>query len=144
MEKNFSLSFQISKKKWCVAAFVSHLNFMKNSDSDYPYPVVLWSFLCYIYFMTVTVEVKNQKSLDLLKAIEGVGLIHVNSPIPAQTAEKANDEKPPYDRLRGCCKNIPGGSVDDFLARCREDKEHELKIERRQEEERVRRARIHT
>jgi len=95
--------------------------------------------------MTVTVEVKNQKSLDLLKAIEGVGLIHVNSPIPAQTTEKTNkDEKPSYDRLRGCCKNIPGGSVEDFLARCREDKEHELEIERRQEEERARRARIHT
>jgi len=96
--------------------------------------------------MTVTVEVKNQKSLDLLKAIEGVGLIHVNSPISAQTSKKANkDEEPPYARLQGCCKNIPGGSVDDFLARCREDKEHELEIERRQEEERAaRRARIHT
>jgi hypothetical protein len=95
--------------------------------------------------MTVTVEVKNQKTLDLLKAIEGVGLIHVNSPKPTQIAVKTEQgETPPYHWLRGCCKNIPGGSVEDFLARCREDKEHELEIEKRQEEERARRARIHT
>jgi len=31
--------------------------------------------------MTVNVEVKNQKTFDLLRAIEGLGLIHVNSPI---------------------------------------------------------------
>jgi hypothetical protein len=38
--------------------------------------------------------------------------------------------------LRGCCKNQPGGSVDDFLTHCRSDKEQELAIEKRQEEER--------
>jgi hypothetical protein len=89
--------------------------------------------------MTVTVEVKNQRTLDLLKAIEGVGLIHVNSP------EKTKQgETPPYHWLQGCCKNIPGGSVEDFLARSRADKEHELEIEKREQEERARRARIHT
>ncbi|MDR0456333.1 MAG: hypothetical protein LBH20_06590 [Treponema sp.] len=92
--------------------------------------------------MTVTVEVKNRKTLDLLKAIEGVGLIHVNSPKPTQAAEQ--EKTPPYHWLRGCCKNIPGGSVEDFLARSREDKEHELEIEKRQQEERAHRARIHT
>jgi hypothetical protein len=91
--------------------------------------------------MTVTVEVKNQKTLDLLKAIEGVGLIHVNSPLSARPARKADEGgTPPYRWLRGCCKDLPGGSVENFLARCREDKEHELEIERRQEEERARRA----
>jgi hypothetical protein len=95
--------------------------------------------------MTVTVEVKNQGTFDLLRAIESLGLIHVNSPVPTQTAEKTvQEEEPSYHRLRGCCKNIPGASVEDFLARCREDKEHELEIERRQGEERARRAKIHT
>ena len=95
--------------------------------------------------MTVTVEVKNQRTFDLLKAIEGLGLIHVNEPEPPQAAEKtAQEETPAYHRLMGCHKNIPGGSVEDFLARSRADKEHELEIERRQEEERARRAKLHT
>jgi hypothetical protein len=79
-------------------------------------------------------------------AIEGLGLIHVNSPIPPQTAEKTEQkkEKPSYHRLMGCHKNIPGASVEDFLARSRADKEHELEIEKRQEEERAHRAKLHT
>jgi len=86
---------------------------------------------------TVTVEVMNPKTLDLLKSIEGLGLIHVKSP-ESQTAEKTEQEEvPAYRRLRGCSKGIPGGSVEDFLADCRKDKEHELEIERRQEEERA-------
>jgi hypothetical protein len=95
--------------------------------------------------MTVTVEVKNQKTLDLLRAIEGLGLIHVNSSVSPHTAEEVvKEETPPYHWLRGCCKNIPGGSVEEFLARSRADKEHELEIEKRQKEERARRADIHT
>jgi len=95
--------------------------------------------------MIVTVEVKNQKTFDLLRAIEGLGLINVNSPVPPQTAEKAvQGEEPSYYKLMGCHKNIPGGSVEDFLVRSRADKEHELEIEKRQEEERTRRAGIHT
>ena len=77
--------------------------------------------------MIVTVEVKNQKTFDLLRAIEGLGLIHVNFPVASQTAEKADQEEvPPYHWLQGCCKNLPGGSVEDFLARSHADKEHEL------------------
>jgi hypothetical protein len=95
--------------------------------------------------MIVTVEVKNQRTFDLLKVIEGLGLIHVIPPVPPQAAEKTDkEEAPPSHWLRGCCKNLPGGSVEDFLARSRADKEHELEIEKRQEEERARRARIHT
>ena len=52
----------------------------------------------------------------------------------------AGEDKRSFRWLRGCCENIPGGSVEDFLARCREDKEHELAIEKRQEEERARLA----
>jgi len=53
-------------------------------------------------------------------------------------------EEPSYYKLMRCHKNIPGGSVEDFLACSRADKEHELEIEKRQEEERARRAGIHT
>ena len=102
--------------------------------------------LFYIYLMTVTIEVMNQGALNLLRDMEGLGLIHVNSPIPPQTAEKTDEgEKPSYHRLMGIHKNIPGASVENFLARCRADKECELEIERRQQEERAaRRAGIHT
>jgi hypothetical protein len=94
--------------------------------------------------MTVTVEVKNQKTFDLLRAIEDLGLIHVNSPIPQKTDDKTEQkEKPSYHSLMGCHKGIPGASVEDFFARSRADKEHELEIEKRQEEER-RRAKLHT
>jgi hypothetical protein len=95
--------------------------------------------------MTVTIEVMNQGTLNLLRDMEGLGLIHVNSPIPPQTAEKAKQgEEPSWHRLRGIHKNIPGASVEDFFACCRADKEHELEIEKRQEEERAHRAGIHT
>jgi hypothetical protein len=103
--------------------------------------VDFYGLLFYIELMIVTVEVTNQKTFDLLKAIEGLGLIHVTPPAPPQTAE---EKKPSYNWMRGCCKGIPGGSVEDFLARSRADKEHELEIEKRQEEERARRAGIHT
>jgi transposase-like protein len=95
--------------------------------------------------MTVTVEVKNQRTFDLLKSIEGLGLIHVNSPVSTQTAQKTDEEeKSSYRWLRGCHKGLHNGSVEDFLADCRADKEHELEIERRQEEERARHAKLHT
>jgi hypothetical protein len=41
--------------------------------------------------------------------------------------------------LYGCCADSPG-SVNDFLAECHADKEREFAIERRQEEERKKRA----
>jgi hypothetical protein len=95
--------------------------------------------------MTVTVEVKNQKTFDLLKSIEDLGLIHVNSPVPTQAAKKTDKEETPPNRwLRGCHKGLHNGSVEDFLADCRADKERELEIERRQEEERARYAKVHT
>jgi hypothetical protein len=81
--------------------------------------------------MTVTVEVKNQ----------------LNASIQQEAVEmSAQEETPPYYRLMGCCKDVlPEASVERFLADCRADKEHELEIERRQEEERAaRRATLHT
>jgi len=51
----------------------------------------------------------------------------------------AEEDKCSFQRFRGIHAGIPGASVEDFLARCREDKEHELAIEKRQEEERAHR-----
>lgn len=101
-------------------------------------------FNFYIYYMTVTVDVTNQKALNLLKTIEGVKLIHVSSSKQSQTAEEAAEKTPPYHWMRGCHKGLHNGTVEDFLADCRTDKEHELEIERRQEEERARLAKLHT
>jgi hypothetical protein len=88
--------------------------------------------------MTVTVELINHGTLNLLKALENMGLIYVRSSIPQDTEKTAEEDKYSFQQLRGIHKNIPGGSVDDWLARSREDKEHELAIEKRQEEERAR------
>jgi hypothetical protein len=89
--------------------------------------------------MTVTVEIKKQGTLNLLQDLENLGLIHVQPSAPQDTSETVEEAPPPYQWLRGCCKSKSGDSVENFLARCREDKEHELAIEKRQEEERARR-----
>jgi len=60
-------------------------------------------------------------------------------PIPSQTRAPVGED--PIFRLCGCHKGIPGASVDDFLARCREDKEYELALEERQFQERQERRR---
>jgi hypothetical protein len=69
----------------------------------------------------------------------------VKHQVSADTAAEASppyaeEDKNSYQWMRGIHAGIPGASVEDFLARCREDKEHELAIEKRQEEERARRA----
>ena len=93
--------------------------------------------------MAVTVEVINKGSINLLKEMENLGLINLRTSV-SQISEKTSRNAQSSSRwMRGCCKSIPGGSVEDFLARCREDKEHELAIEKRQEEERERLAKLH-
>jgi len=52
----------------------------------------------------------------------------------------AEEDKRSFLRFRGIHAGIPGASVEDFLARCREDKEYEFAIEKREEEERARLA----
>jgi len=100
--------------------------------------------------MTVTVEFKNNNTLNLLKELENLGLIHVQPSVSQDTeaqtclhkqnfksAETVHESPPPYQRLRGIHKNLTGSnSVENFLTDCRADKERELAIERRQEEER--------
>ena len=85
--------------------------------------------------MILTVEVIENAAINLLNDLEDLGLIHVIPSVSQDNGKTANEDSPPYHWLRGCCEKRPGGSVEDFLTRCREDKEHELAIEKHQEEE---------
>ena len=92
--------------------------------------------------MLVTIEVINKGTLNLLQSLEGMGLIHMKTPVSQDTG-KPDQEDEKYSsflQLQGIHKNIKGASVEEFLTRCREDKEYELAIEKREQEERVRRA----
>jgi len=86
--------------------------------------------------MTVTLEVKNQKTLNLLNDLESLGLIHVQPPA-TQNAEKTavKDKRSFVEKYRGIHAGIPGASVEDFLADCRADKEREFALEKRRDEE---------
>jgi len=85
--------------------------------------------------MTVTIEIKNQGTLNLLQELESLGFIQMQPPLLKNTAQ---GNTPSNRWLRGSCRNLPEGSVNDFLARCRADKERELAIEKHQEEKRSR------
>jgi hypothetical protein len=65
--------------------------------------------------------------------------IAAEPPTPPQN--RASDCEDPIFRLCGCHKGIPGASVDDFLARRREDREYELALEERRFQERQERRR---
>ncbi len=91
--------------------------------------------------MTVTVEVRNKKTLNVLDALENLGLIHVQTPASLNAKKTAEEDKRSFsERFRGIHAGLHKGTVEDFLADCRKDKEHEFEIERRQEEERARLA----
>ena len=91
--------------------------------------------------MILTIEVIDNTAINTLSDLESKGLIHVK-PAVTQNNEKSTDlgDKYSFLQLRGIHKNIPGASVEEFLARCREDKEYELAIEKHQEEEHARLA----
>jgi len=63
----------------------------------------------------------------------------IRSSVPERQPVEAAS-KDPNRWGRGLTAGTPGGSVDDFLARCREDKERELALEKRQAEEHARYA----
>ena len=92
--------------------------------------------------MTVNVEIVNHGTLNLLKDLENLGLIHVQPSVPQNTEKTAENDKRSFQRFRGIHAGLHGGSVEEFLADCRKDKEHELAIEKRQEEERARLAQL--
>ena len=91
--------------------------------------------------MTVTIEIKKPGTLNLLRELENLGLIHVRPSVSQDAENDAQEDKYSFQQLRGIHKGIPGASVEAFFARKREDKEYELVIEKRQEEERARLAR---
>jgi hypothetical protein len=84
----------------------------------------------------------NPKSMNLLRGMEDLGLIHVQDPAPKEAEYAVHGGKSSWQKMRGIHKGLPGASVDEFLARCQADKEHEIAIEKRQEEERNRRAQL--
>ena len=90
--------------------------------------------------MTVTVEIMKHGTLNLLRALENLGLIHVQPSVSPDTETPTQDNEHSFQRFQGIHAGLHGGSVEEFLAGCREDKEHEFAIEKRQEEERVRLA----
>ena len=87
--------------------------------------------------MTVTVEIIKPATLNLLRDLENLGLIHVQSSVSRDTEKTVEEDKHSFLRFQGIHAGLHRGSVEDFLADCREDKERELAIEKRQEEERA-------
>ena len=95
----------------------------------------------------MTQQAELLKNIDTLpqkyfgEVIDFVGYLQQKAQqAAAQQKNVANtvqdDKYASFIQLRGIHKNIPGASVDEFLSRCREDKERELAIEKRQQEER--------
>jgi len=63
--------------------------------------------------------------------MESLGLIHVKTSASRDSEEVAQEGKYAYRKLRGIHKELPGASVEEFLAYCRADKERELDRENR-------------
>jgi hypothetical protein len=76
--------------------------------------------------MTVTIKVLNKGTFNLLRNMENLGLIHMQNSMQSDTENTTLQDKRHNRWLQGCCKNLPGGSVEDFLAACRIDKQREL------------------
>jgi len=73
--------------------------------------------------MNVTIEVINQRALNLLRGMEDLGLIHMQTSVSESSASGLPQNGQSNRWLRGCCKDLPHGSVDEFLARCHADKD---------------------
>ena len=84
--------------------------------------------------MNMTIEVMNKKTINILRDMEGLGLLQIH---PSKTIPEVTRS---YRQFRGCCMSLPGGSVNEFLKNCRADKEREFAIEKRQTEESSRHA----
>ena len=101
--------------------------------------------------MTVTQTVRIPASRRLIIDVppeipEGIATltfapVEAAPPVPQPQQNRASGYEDPIFRLCGCHKDIPGASVEDFLARSREDKEYELALEERQFQERQERRR---
>ena len=90
--------------------------------------------------MIVTVDVKNQVTLNLLRNLESLGLIHMKPPVQEDAATSAEPESS-WRWMIGCCQDS-GDTLEAYFERKRRDKEEELAQEQRQAEERARYAKI--
>jgi len=91
--------------------------------------------------MTVTVEIMKPGTFNLLRDLENLGLIHLKPSVLLDSSKTAENEKGSFaERFLGIHAGHNKGSVEEFLAECRADKEREYEIERRQDEERARLA----
>ena len=88
--------------------------------------------------MTVIVEVINEKTIDLLNAMESMGLIHIQPSVQQNAEKPAREGKRSLLEMRGIHAGLHKGTVDDFLKECHEEKERENAIDKRREEERER------
>ena len=88
--------------------------------------------------MTVTVEVIEEKSISLLNAMEGMGLIHVQPSVQKDAEKPAREGRRTLEQLYGVHAGHHGRTLDDFLRECHEEKERENEIDRRMDEERER------
>ena len=84
--------------------------------------------------MTLTIQVRNQDTLNLLRNMQNLGLINIQtvehrSDVSLDTEIKPEKHIHSYHKLRGIHKNLPGASVDEFLKRCYAEKERELALE---------------
>ena len=79
--------------------------------------------------MIITVDVKNQITLNLLRNLESLGLIHLKPPAPENAATSAGDmpEAPQKANpwLRGWSE-ASGDTMEAYFERKRRDKEEEL------------------
>ncbi|MCL2194189.1 MAG: hypothetical protein FWB78_12445, partial [Treponema sp.] len=73
--------------------------------------------------LSITIEVKNQKTLNLLRELESLGLIRAQSPSSLKTAKTVKTVKAVVRKnnhsnqwSRESDKNLPGRSEDDIFA----------------------------
>jgi hypothetical protein len=103
----------------------------------------------YIIAMTITqtlnVPASRRLTIDVPPEFPDGRITLTFSPAEAESGFAQDDEAEddaPFLRLMGRYKGLPGASVDEFLARCREDKEYELALDRRRQEERAHYAKV--
>jgi len=88
--------------------------------------------------MTVTVEVINEKTIDMLNVMESMGLIHMQSSVQQNAEKPMREGRRTLEQMRGIHAGHHGRTLDDFLRECHEEKERENEIDRRMDEERER------
>jgi hypothetical protein len=81
--------------------------------------------------MTLTIEVVNNKAVNLLRDMEGLDLIHLVPPVETAVPQEKDAEKW-VNPLRGRAKALGASlTLDRFMEMQREDLEHENEIDHR-------------